>query len=218
MKTSEQLTNISKALVESHKKISHAIKDAKNPHFKNDYATLESVIDASKSSLLENGIIVIQSIGNSSLTTRLQHVSGEFIESEIELLVDKNNMQGLGSAITYARRYSLAAMLNISQADDDGNKASENPPQQKQVPKSEYKKTENTSPNDYIIQLGKNKMTGTRLQDHTFDYLNKCVNDTIKWHKDNNKTMHSNTQEFVNRATEYLKSQPNFNSDESIPF
>jgi len=169
-------------------------------------------------SLLENGIIVIQSIGNSSLTTRLQHVSGEFIESEIELLVDKNNMQGLGSAITYARRYSLAAMLNISQADDDGNKASENPPQQKPVPKPEYKKPVSTNSDDYIIQLGKNKMTGTRLQDHTFEYLNKCVVDAIKYHKDNNKTMHSNTQEFVNRATEYLKSHPNFNSDESIPF
>ena len=130
------MLNISKALVEAHKKIGHAKKDAKNPHFKNDYATLESVIDASKQSLLENGIIVIQSLSEKSLTTRLQHVSGEFIESSIDLLVDKGNMQGLGSASTYARRYSLAAMLNIAQSDDDGNEASLN----HSVPKTEYKK------------------------------------------------------------------------------
>lgn len=131
MKTSESMINISKALVEAHKKIGHAKKDAKNPHFKNDYATLESVIDASKHSLLENGIIVIQSISEKYLTTRLQHTSGEFIESSIELLVDRSNMQGLGSAVTYARRYSLASMLNIAQSDDDGNEASIGATQQK---------------------------------------------------------------------------------------
>lgn len=209
MKTSESLTNISKALVESHKEIGHALKDAKNPHFKNDYATLESVIDASKQSLLKNGIIVIQSVSGQSLTTRLQHISGEYFESQLDLLVDRNNMQGLGSAITYARRYSLAAMLNISQADDDGNAAAQNAPQKSPSKNTNINQSKHvTSGNDYIINLGdKNKMTGTRLQDHSLDYIQKCIDSTLKYHQDNNKALHKNTQEFVEKATQYLKMQ-----------
>lgn len=127
MKTSETTAEITKALVKASAAIKHATKDAKNPHFRNDYASLESVIDASKETLLDNGIVVLQAPGNGVLTTRLQHSSGEFFESEINLVLTKNDMQGLGSAITYARRYSLAALLNISQADDDGNEASKTP-------------------------------------------------------------------------------------------
>lgn len=121
MKTSDSISKISEALAKAHAKIKHAIKDANNPHFRNDYASLESVIDASKEALLEQGIVVIQSPSTASLTTRLQHASGEFFEDQIGLLFVKQDMQGLGSAITYARRYALAAFLNISQADDDGN-------------------------------------------------------------------------------------------------
>ena len=124
MKTSNEIANIAKALCEAQKKINHATKDSKNPHFKNDYASLEAVIDATKASLLEQGIVVVQSVEGSTLETRLQHSSGEYFESTINLLMTKNDMQGLGSSITYARRYQLAAMLNISQADDDGNAAS----------------------------------------------------------------------------------------------
>lgn len=124
MKTSESLSNLASALLKAHQKIKHAQKNAKNPHFRNDYATLESVIDASKEALLEQGIVVLQAPNGASLTTRLQHSSGEYIETELNLLLTKQDMQGLGSAITYARRYSLAALLNMAQADDDGNEAS----------------------------------------------------------------------------------------------
>ena len=217
------MKNIYQALLKAQVKIDCAIKDSSNPHYKSKYASLESVIESIKKPLNDNGVLILhlteEKEGFLFLKTSLVHAeSGESVSSSSKILNNKGDMQGYGSAISYLKRYNLTALTNLPTEDDDGNKASENPPQQKQVPKSEYKKTENTNPNDYIIQLGKNKMTGTRLQDHTFDYLSKCVNDTIKWHKDNNKTMHSNTQEFVNRATEYLKSQPNFNSDESIPF
>ena len=123
MKTSESVAKITEALLRAQKNIKHATKDALNGHLKNGYATLESVIDASKDALLAEGITVLQSPGSKTLVTRLQHSSGEFFESEIELLFSKQDMQGLGSAITYARRYSLAALLNITQADDDGNAA-----------------------------------------------------------------------------------------------
>lgn len=139
MKTSETVAKISEALVKASTKIKHAIKDRENGHFKNVYATLSSVIDASKEALLEQGVVVIQGASNTTLTTRLQHSSGEFIESELTLILTKNDMQGLGSAITYARRYSLASMLNISQEDDDGNLATgkdSTPPPKRAVTKA----------------------------------------------------------------------------------
>lgn len=123
MKTSESVIKITEALIKAQSEIKHAAKDA-DGQFNRSYATLESVINAAKEALTKNGITVIQSPSNSALTTRLQHSSGEFFESEINLILNKNDMQALGSAITYARRYSLASMLNIAQADDDGALAS----------------------------------------------------------------------------------------------
>lgn len=119
------MKNIAKALLEAQRKIKNAQKDAKNPHFKNDYATLESVIDAVKEVANECGIAIVQSFDNKNVVTRLIHAdSGEEITSSIELVLDKQNMQGYGSAATYSRRYSLAAMFCITQVDDDGNGAS----------------------------------------------------------------------------------------------
>lgn len=124
MKTSETVMEISSALIAAQKNIKHAIKDAKNPHFKNDYATLASVIDATKDELLKNNIVVIQSVGTRILTTRLQHASGQYFEQESELILSKADMQGMGSSVTYMRRFQLSAMLNLAQADDDGTLAS----------------------------------------------------------------------------------------------
>lgn len=119
---SAETKQITKAIIKAQMKIKHAEKDASNPHFRSEYATLESVIDAVKEHLLENEVTIIQSqTPNNTLITRLQHSSGEFFQSEAVLLNNKNDMQGLGSAITYQRRYSIASMLCIAQSDDDGN-------------------------------------------------------------------------------------------------
>ncbi|MBA3755917.1 MAG: ERF family protein [Nitrosomonas sp.] len=125
MKTSTTITEITKALVKAQMKIKHAKLDSKNPHFNSDYASLESVINATKEHLLENDIVVMQSPEAGALVTRLQHTSGEYFESEMALMFNKQDMQGMGSAITYASRYSLEALLNISEKkyDDDGNQA-----------------------------------------------------------------------------------------------
>lgn len=138
MRTSETITKITTALILAENNIKHAIKDAQNNHMKNTYATLSAVIDAVKEELLKNQIIIIQSPDSKQLVTRLQHVSGEYIENTMDLILTKQDMQGLGSAITYARRYSLAAMLNISQEDDDGNLAS----QKQKLPKIVANKTQ----------------------------------------------------------------------------
>lgn len=134
MRTSESIDQLTKSLITAQKSIKHAQKDAANSHFRNEYATLASVIDASKAVLLENGINVFQGTMGLKLVTRLQHTSGQFIESETDLVMSKQDMQGMGSAITYARRYGLAAILNMSQEDDDGNGAS-GPSKRKAPPK-----------------------------------------------------------------------------------
>lgn len=169
MKTSESLVKLSEAMVKAQKQIKHAIKDRQNPHFKNQYATLESVIDASKDALLDQGIFVTQAVTKEDLLiTRLQHTSGEYIESEMVLRFDRENMQGMGSSITYARRYSLASMLNISQADDDGEEnrqqLEKKPVEKKTYQKDPYmfhdggfkgKKFDEIMPEDFDIYLGK---------------------------------------------------------------
>lgn len=126
--TSHNIGKLSEALSKAQAEMQHAIKDSTNPHFKSSYADLASVLDAIRPALTKHGLCITQTMkteaGTHFLVTTLMHTSGEFIEGSIPLLIEKNNMQGMGSAITYARRYGLAAMVGIHQADDDGNEAS----------------------------------------------------------------------------------------------
>lgn len=129
MKTSESISKIAPALLAAQKAITFAVKDAANPFFKSKYADLPTVIDAVKPALNEAGITFMQSAspsdsGTLALTTRLIHVSGEWIEDTAVTPLVKNDPQSYGSAITYLRRYSLAAMTGLYQDDDDGNAAS----------------------------------------------------------------------------------------------
>jgi hypothetical protein len=131
MQQSESIANLAKALSIVQGKLTHAIKDSANPFFKSKYADLESVWDACRSRLAENGLAVMQFPGlyseldkSMSLTTILTHTSGEWISQEMSVPVTKADAQGAGSALTYMRRYALAAVVGVVQADDDGNAAS----------------------------------------------------------------------------------------------
>jgi len=122
------LDKIAPALVAAQAKITFATKDSTNPHFKNRYADLQSVIEAIKGPLNENGIAFIQTPSKSeagflSLTTMLIHTSGQFISDTASIPLPKNDPQGYGSALTYGRRYGLAAICGLFQADDDGEAA-----------------------------------------------------------------------------------------------
>jgi hypothetical protein len=138
MKTSESIKQIAQAILEAQTAITFAVKDAKNPFFKTMYADLPTVIDAVKPALNGAGISFIQSAspsesGTLALTTRLLHVSGEWIEDTAITPLVKNDPQSYGSAITYLRRYSLAAMTGLYQDDDDGHAATMPAPKQAQV-------------------------------------------------------------------------------------
>ena len=128
MKTSDSIIKIAPALLSAQKAIGFAAKDSKNPAFKSSYANLESVIEAIKAPLNDAGIMFMQTFaegspGFLSLTTRLLHTSGEWIEDTLTMPLTKHDAQGFGSAATYARRYALAAITGLYQADDDGTDA-----------------------------------------------------------------------------------------------
>ncbi len=130
MPQSDSIKELATALSKVQGELTYAKKDSANPFFKSRYADLESVWDACRSLMAANGLSVIQMPGNYFegrmwLVTRLCHNSGEWIEQEMSVPVQKADAQGAGSALTYMRRYALAAFIGVVQADDDGNAASQ---------------------------------------------------------------------------------------------
>ena len=121
------------ALAAAQAEMGRALKDSNNPHFKSKYADLASVMDACMPALTRHGIAVLQPAhdedGERFIKTIFVHgESGESVECRVPLIVAKNDMQGYGSACTYARRYGLMGMAGIAPEDDDGNAASKAPP------------------------------------------------------------------------------------------
>lgn len=158
MKTSETITKIAEALLTAQKAISFAAKDAKNPHFKNTYADLPAVVNAVKPALNDAGIVFIQSgspsdDGRLHLTTRLLHSSGEFLEDTLVMPLPKQDPQGYGSAMTYARRYALAAIAGLYQDDDDGNAASGVPEVKHKPAKTQPTGLTDGTKADYLAQM-----------------------------------------------------------------
>jgi hypothetical protein len=130
MPQSDSIKELATALSKVQGELTYAKKDSANPFFKSRYADLESVWDACRDLLARNGLSIIQMPGNYFegrmwLITRLCHNSGEWIEQEMSVPVQKADAQSAGSALTYMRRYALAAFIGVVQADDDGNAASQ---------------------------------------------------------------------------------------------
>jgi hypothetical protein len=126
---SADFTTLATALVSAQSVLTGAKRDAKNAHFRSSYATLENVIESAKPALQANGIAFIQAPGMLidgalEVTTMLVHgETGQWIRSTLHVPLQKHDPQGVGSAITYACRYSLMAMLGLPPTDDDGEAA-----------------------------------------------------------------------------------------------
>jgi ribosomal protein L12E/L44/L45/RPP1/RPP2 len=120
---------IAAAFVKAQKAFGPALKSSTNPHFKSRYADLSACIEAVVDALNNNGIGLIQRCYDAGagvmIETVFVHESGEVMECGIlQVPASKQDPQGYGSALTYARRYSLMAACGIAPEDDDGNSAS----------------------------------------------------------------------------------------------
>ncbi|MEY2655502.1 MAG: hypothetical protein RLZZ524_2530 [Pseudomonadota bacterium] len=132
MNQSPSIGALAGALAKAQAEMVAAEYDRENPHFRSKYATLASVWDACRRPLALNGLAVIQASewldGRVIVTTTLAHASGEWISTSLSLKPLKDDPQGVGSAITYGRRYTLASVAGVTaDDDDDGNAASAAP-------------------------------------------------------------------------------------------
>lgn len=127
---SQETTELAKALVKVQKQMTPATKDARNPFIGNDYATLNSVMEACREALLANNIwlcqypVPVDTADCIGLMTKLTHTeTGQWQASLAVVPLPKADPQGMRSAITYARRYAITAMLGMVTEDDDGEAA-----------------------------------------------------------------------------------------------
>lgn len=123
---SQTIGEIAKALLQFQSEVENIKRDSKNPFFKSKYASLANVLDTIRVPLKSAGLSFSQfPNGENELTTLLMHTSGEYLLGTVRMSPTKNDPQAIGSAITYMRRYSLAAILGLNiDDDDDGNVAS----------------------------------------------------------------------------------------------
>jgi len=129
MKTSEKTEKILEKLLAVKAKLGVVVKDKSNPFHKSKYADINSFLDHVEPVLCAHGLVLLQPTGRDEFgpfveTKIVDATSGQFISSRVDLILAKQDMQGLGSAITYARRYSLQSLLALQAEDDDGNAAS----------------------------------------------------------------------------------------------
>lgn len=148
---------IAEALAKAQAQMKPAHFDSVNPHFKNKYASLTSIMDAVRGPLGSNGLAISQHLSSKEdgvgCRTVLLHSSGERLESEFWLPVAQKTAQAYGSAGTYARRYSLAAMLGVvADSDDDGEIASAPPPVKQAAPRPRPKPASEMSEGERMEQ------------------------------------------------------------------
>ncbi len=127
------MNELAKALVKAQSAMNHAAKDSKNPHFKSAYSSLASVIDAVRPHLSVNGLAIVQKThdaeGGVCVETVLIHESGQEMSfGKLFVPASKQDSQGFGSALSYAKRYSIQTALCVASADDDGEAAVKTPP------------------------------------------------------------------------------------------
>ena len=128
MERSEQINELAAALAKAQGEMENATKDSENPFFKSMYADLAAVWRAIRGPLAKNGLAVIQTTQLTGpvmvLETVLAHSSGQWISGDFLISPAKPDMQGIGAATTYARRFALQSIVGLAAEDDDGNVAS----------------------------------------------------------------------------------------------
>jgi hypothetical protein len=182
MKTSDSISKISAALVKAQGELNAVSKDGNNPHFRSKYATLQNIVESTRDTLRKHGLAVVQTFGETdgtyiNLNTTLLHESGEYISGTLTMRPSKSDPQGLGSAATYARRYSYAILGLVTDDDDDGNMASQ--PTTDRALQGKYGSETASAELPWLNAVGKNgnfTVTGNKiiqrfLDDSTMDWI-----------------------------------------------
>jgi hypothetical protein len=138
---SDTRAELAKAMCKAQAALAPVLKDKTNPAFRSKYADLGAVLEAILPAFNANGLSLIQAPSNDGtlvgVTTFVMHESGEWFETTLRMRPVKPDPQGVGSAITYARRYAALAVAGAAPEDDDGNAASAAAPKQKALPRGE---------------------------------------------------------------------------------
>lgn len=190
MRQSESINEIAAALAKAQGEMEPAVFDRVNPHFKSKYATLTAIMDTVKRPLAKNNLAVVQSLEGSRdamyLVTKIVHSSGQWIADDgIPLVLDKNNMQGLGSAMSYAKRYGISSLLTVVADEDDdaegavGRPESKQVTQQKAAPPKKQKPAESIDLSEVIVPMG--SLSGKKLKDIEPEQLQVFLDNTKKY-------------------------------------
>ena len=164
MEMSTDIKDLASALAKAQGEMRNAAKSSDNPFFKSKYADLAECLNVVREPLAKNGLSVFQANegvidGKLAVTTLLMHSSGQYLKATSSYPIQKNDAQGFGSTLTYARRYGLAAALGLAQEDDDGNAACE-PEKQNKKQNKEQPKAQPQSTGDKFVQITPNGDVG----------------------------------------------------------
>jgi hypothetical protein len=201
MKTSDNVDKIFPAFVAFQAEMPPVPKDSINPHFRNKYASLGAITEATRPVLAKHGLAYTQGMaivdGVQVMFTRIIHQSGQWMEDGgYALNPTKNDPQGMGSAVTYARRYTIGSTLGIiTEDDDDGNRASEPAPVKKLPP---VPKVEQLQEPDWFNDLGELNDKGKLAA--------KSIHEGFEWAKiEKHYLIDKHTRKLVNEYIETLK-------------
>lgn len=226
MNKSDSIKELSAALVLAQTTLEGVAKDKNNPFFKSKYADLSSVVGALKAPLTENGLGYTQVLHDAESAAKVEtvilHKSGEWLScGVISVPVSKHDAQGYGSALTYARRYSLSAAFGVAPEDDDGNaaaKAAPNPVADA-VAKANVKPTAGAKENLTAEQVRKVDEVASKVADWLLDgSVSDAVMEKTNAHLDADETVYfwtrfdskersAMTKEFSKQKTERLNKE-----------
>lgn len=233
MKMSESIDKLAPALVKVQALNEGAVKKSTNPHFRSTFANLESVIEATKDLLFDNGLAVFQNLDDNGVTTILMHASGQWISTHANLACkDLSDPQKVMAAFTYFRRGNLAGATGTPQVDDDGNSAAQSAEATQGAAPSTERTPNPVSPGltpgapakqkkgnfgDYVVTVGKNK--GKTIKD--LDSMGELSG--FMWWIENktDKPLKGELKNILEAANEYVKGQqqpPKTDFEEEIPF
>lgn len=208
MNQSQELKDLFAALSKAQAVIKGALKDSANPFFKSKYADLESVWEACREPLTKNDLSVVQTTefvpeAGVCIMTTLGHASGQWIRGTLPIMAIKQDPQGIGSAITYARRYALAAIVGIVQVDDDGERATTSV---RGLPLPSEPEVNGPGPSAYKIPFG--KWAQLSLEEVGRLHGGKAISDYITYIESQalkkGQAVAGQAKEFIERASAFL--------------